>query len=132
MSISTFPTAPSWTAWCASAVFASGNRSSGRPAFSPTGSLVYERECDVFYGRRQGRVADGVEQDKLVAKVLDHAWSDGKAELAAPVVGVDGDGPARLDHIDVELRVGRDRDLDNEVDTVRREFVMAVAASSLR
>ena len=29
--------------------------------------LVYQRECDVFYGRRQGRVADGVEQDKVVA-----------------------------------------------------------------
>ena len=31
---------------------------------------VHERERDVFHGRRQGRVADGVEQNELVARFL--------------------------------------------------------------
>ena len=84
--------------------------------------IVGERERDVFYGRRERRGTDGVEQNELVAQVLDHVRSDRDGELAAPVVGVDGDGPAWLDHINVELRVGPNCDLDDEVYAVRRNL----------
>jgi hypothetical protein len=50
-------------------------------------------EGDVFYDRRQGGVTDDVEQNELVAHVLDHVLSDGKREFATAVVGVDGHGP---------------------------------------
>ena len=47
------PTAPYWTAWCASAVFASGNRCSGRPAFWAAAATTASHSADAgSYPRR--------------------------------------------------------------------------------
>ncbi len=125
--MSTFPVAPSATASWAAAVSASGNQVNGRPAPSPTGErAVGDRRRHVLCGGREGFLADGVEQQALPPDVLGEAGADGGGESVTAVVGVVPDGTVVRDHVDVEVGVLGDGDLDDVVDPLRRERADAV------